>query len=685
MLLIDPTRPDAMYVGNYYLFARNIPSVNALYMKPTAADYLTFVDENLPALFGDIANKGIRDHVDYIVIAPADSFYISAPGLVNCACSAPVSRFAISTCYTLWYNTPYILGGNMNCVRPSRYFGQDNEAWGFDSNITWKNGVPSTASDAHQYFIGASLGYTGERGNSVAEILAMIDRSVAVDGTHPAGTFYYMQTGDVRSEVRDPYFPTVVADIANLGGSAEHLYAVLPDGRHDCLGVLTGWAAPNIDGTDMTLLPGSICDHLTSWAATFDIGSQTKMSRWIAKGASGTWGTVEEPCAMDGKFPHPRVYVYYYQGLSMGEAYMRSAAWLPFQGLLYGDPLTRPFAYLPQVTVPDAPAQPVSGIITLTPSAVTSHPTALIDRYRLLIDGATHGVVSAGAAFEVNTAALSDGWHDVRVLAYDNTIQRFTGRWIGSLVVNNHGRSATLAFPTTSGNLSTAFSFQISATGSGLVEERLIQNGRVVAVDENVPLGPTVHGLTLGAGPARVQAEALFEDGEAVRSAPLTLQIAYELGSPSGNPPRAYGFTKYVLPDEPFVVELPATFDNRDDTLTYTLLSSPAQSIMIGGTGPYRIMQPVPGATGEDTFTFQVSATAGESQIATVRLVYFSCIGDLNGDRVVSLSDLAQLLGHYGTTSGATYEDGDLDGDGDVDLSDLAELLGHYGMICHRP
>jgi hypothetical protein len=58
------------------------------------------------------------------------------------------------------------------------------------------------------------------------------------------------------------------------------------------------------------------------------------------------------------------------------------------------------------------------------------------------------------------------------------------------------------------------------------------------------------------------------------------------------------------------------------------------------------------------------------------------CPGDLDGDNDVDLADLAQLLGNYGMTSGATYEDGDLDGDGDVDLADLAELLGEYGTIC---
>ena len=57
------------------------------------------------------------------------------------------------------------------------------------------------------------------------------------------------------------------------------------------------------------------------------------------------------------------------------------------------------------------------------------------------------------------------------------------------------------------------------------------------------------------------------------------------------------------------------------------------------------------------------------------------CLGDLNGDRMVNLPDLAHLLGHYGIP-GANPEDGDLDGDGDVDLADLACLLGRYGALC---
>lgn len=58
------------------------------------------------------------------------------------------------------------------------------------------------------------------------------------------------------------------------------------------------------------------------------------------------------------------------------------------------------------------------------------------------------------------------------------------------------------------------------------------------------------------------------------------------------------------------------------------------------------------------------------------------CPGDINHDCTRNLSDLAQLLANYGTTTGAIYEDGDMDGDGDVELSDLAALLAVYGQPC---
>jgi hypothetical protein len=205
------------------------------------------------------------------------------------------------------------------------------------------------------------LGYTGSQGNSVAEILAMIDRSVAVDGTRPTGTFYFMNnTADGARNVRAAFFNIAVNGIVGRGGMATIINGVLPNGHTDCLGIMTGTSSFDLSGTGIVIQPGAFCDHLTSFAADFEQG-QTKVSAWIAGGASGSAGEVDEPCNYTGKFPHPRLHTFYFQGMSLGEAYLRSVQYVPFQGLLYGDPLTRPFAYIPAVTVPDAPTGPVSG------------------------------------------------------------------------------------------------------------------------------------------------------------------------------------------------------------------------------------------------------------------------------------------------------------------------------------
>lgn len=69
-------------------------------------------------------------------------------------------------------------------------------------------------------------------------------------------------------------------------------------------------------------------------------------------------------------------------------------------------------------------------------------------------------------------------------------------------------------------------------------------------------------------------------------------------------------------------------------------------------------------------------------EMASAAIEVNQCPADLDGNGSVDLTDLARLLSHYGTPSGAGHGDGDLDGDGDVDLTDLSTLLSQFGTTC---
>jgi hypothetical protein len=624
VLLVDPANPESLHVANHYRAARNLPPGNVLYLAPGAASYATQAAVNVEGFLGALANRRIEDHIDQVIVTSGGSFYVPASGLVSDGCF-PVNRFATPLAYTMARQSSRILASNLLSTDANGFYANGWTARAFDASQAWLAGVPSTDQSARRYFIGSMLGYTGANGNSRAEVLAMIDRSVAADGTAPMGTFYFMQTTDpARSGPRHGDYPEAVTRLASLGGIGAHLFAVLPSGASDALGVMTGWATPDILGTSFTLLPGSFADHLTSYAATFDDVSQTKMALWITKGASGTAGTVEEPCNYPAKFPSARLHVAYRSGLTLGEAWFRSLAGVPFQGLFTGDPLTRPFAEIPSVSVPDLPAGPVAGAVTIHPSASATAAGASIAGLELLIDGVRVDARPAGSAFTIQTSTLHEGWHELRVLATDSTLVANVGRFVGALEVDNTPFAVTLTPAATSGDLSDEFAFTLSASGATVSELRLLHNGRVVASSAGAFAVLGLFGQNFGAGPVLVQAEARAADGKLARSAPVTLTIADSSSAPTSTPPVAYSFSRRVLRDAPFLLELPARFDDPLASASHALLSLPSQATLLGGSGPWRVFRAASNALGTDTLTFQVTTPGGVSNVATVTLEYYA-------------------------------------------------------------
>ncbi len=622
VLIVDPSSSDSLWAANHYASARQIPACNVLYMDPGAVDFVSFEAQNIPALLGSLEGRGIGDHVDCIVVMPGTHYSLPAPGLVSDGC-VPVSRFGIAGAYSLAFDAGNVLGGVTQAYR-NRYWSGDGSVQGFDSETLWLNGQPTTSPSGKRYFISAMLGYTGERGNSMAEILAMVDRSVAVDGTFPSGTTYYMRTTDAaRSAPRHDFYVGVAASIVALGGNAVRLFADLPLGQYDCNGIMTGRANLDILGADMTLMPGSFADHLTSYAGHFDTASQTKMSEWIAKGASATSGAIQEPCNYAGKFPHARLHLYYQKGLPLGEAWLRSMEYVPFQNLLYGDPLTRPYTHIPSVDVPNAPTAPVSGTLFLNPVVATTAPGASIAKVELMVDGVIVRAGAAGTALPFQSAIFGDGWHELRVIATDDTDLHSSGSWVGSVEVNGAGRSATLTSSLMTGDQAQAFDLTLSATPAGLVEQRVLQSGRVIASTSSASATLRVYGVGLGAGPAKLQAEALFSDGMRVRSAPVTIDVTSSgLGSGTA-PPTAFSHSVSVPVDVVSVLELPAAFDDALSSAVFEVLSAPSMATLATPTGTaFLSLTPQAGALGSDSITWRVTTPSGISGSATLTIDY---------------------------------------------------------------
>ncbi|MBN2518096.1 MAG: hypothetical protein JXB14_04580, partial [Candidatus Altiarchaeota archaeon] len=717
LLIINPTVKESQYIGNYYKNARDIPDRNVVYMNPAAANYNEFADKNLDALFGMLYNREMGDHIDYIVIAPVTpnsaEYRIPDSGYVSTGCSVDTTSIAISSAYTGAFISDVIRAGVRTPGTENGYYSLPSlRMYAFDSSVYWGGGIPTDKKDPpRRYFIGALLGYTGTYANTVDELTAMIDRSVAVDGTRPEGTFYFIATNDIRN-VREYQFADAMAYIENAGGNAEKLQqsvtgSALPIGRHDVLGVMTGLASPGIINADMTLLPGSFGDHLTSYAGVLNGGGQEKLTNWIKKGASGSAGTVDEPCAYWQKFPTAPQHYYYYKGLSLGEAYMRGFGNFPFECLFYGDPLTRPFGYIPQMGV-SLPPNPVDGVIIIMPSATTDNPEATgISHHELFVDGILEGVVLDGDAFTLDTTTLADGFHDIRVVSYDNSPVMTPGRWVGQLQANNRGRDVSLTVSPSSGDLSSIFSASASAPGS--VEIRLLQNNRVVAASGSSPANFDISGLSLGGGPVKLVAEAEFADGTKALSQPVMVQVAYS-NPPVANantPPVAFSYSKYVLRNSSILIELPAS--DPDEAASYAILEGPSKGELVADAAalPVRLLRADENASGTDSVRFRAITSGGSSE-GVVTIVYnrtFTELCSVNADCVdsnpctydlckdggctnnnanldggvnIGLGDVIVVMGYWATTS----PEGDIDSNGNVGLSDIIAIIGLWANSC---
>jgi uncharacterized protein (TIGR03790 family) len=241
--------------------------------------------------------------------------------------------------YALAWTLPF----RVECMSVTAAF-----AFGFDPGSYCAEGCRTTKASPY-YNSRGNAPFTDHRvrpamllaGDNVESVKRLIDRGVRSDETWPEGHAYLLSTSDHSRNVRAESYQRARAAL----GAAYPIERVDGDaleGKPDVMFAFTGVA--RLSGIPSnSYLDGALADNLTSFGGYLIGTDQTNALEWLAAGATGSYGTVVEPCNFRGKFPDPPVVMaHYLSGETLIEAYWKSVL-MPGQGLFIGEPLARPF------------------------------------------------------------------------------------------------------------------------------------------------------------------------------------------------------------------------------------------------------------------------------------------------------------------------------------------------------
>jgi hypothetical protein len=137
-----------------------------------------------------------------------------------------------------------------------------------------------------------------------------------------------------------------------------------------------------------------------------------------------------------------------------------------------------------------------------------------------------------------------------------------------------------------------------------------------------------------------------------------------------------------VAPRPTIVVELPAKFDDGLANTTFTIVTPPGQGTTVGADAKgYRIMTAAANACGTDQFTFRVTTPSGQSNTATVKLIYGPgpvCPADMDNDGRATVNDFVTFQNTYAAGSLRA----DVDGSCNLNVNDFVTFMNIYAIGC---
>ena len=302
-VVINDQDPLSKRIGEYYQAQRHIPDANMIHIRFEPGS------SNLPRT----EFNRLKAEVDATTSPWIQAYALTwaAPYRVDC--------MSITTAFAIGFDVGFCAAG-CSGTKLSPYFNSNSTAPYSDYKIR-----PTMAIAAKDFNAAKKL----------------IDRGIASDGTFPKGVGYLVSTTDKARNVRASFYPEIIKYL----GRYINLRVIKADylvNRKNIMFYFTGSTYVQKLETNR-FLPGAIADHLTSTGGQLTDSGQMSSLRWLEAGATGSYGTVVEPCNFLTKFPHPGIVMEkYLRGETLIEAYWKSVM-MPGQGIFIGEPLASPY------------------------------------------------------------------------------------------------------------------------------------------------------------------------------------------------------------------------------------------------------------------------------------------------------------------------------------------------------
>ncbi len=545
LLVVNSSSWASLTVANEYVRLRQIPPNNLLYIDWDTGfeqiDVQHFRSDLLGRVLRTIDERLLSNQIDYVVYSSDFPFAINLEGDISG--KAPPKQLApLGSLNSLTYLWPLVMSKNQNVMslRNNQYMrsttdrAADPPVHGFHSWYGWGPDGQLLDAGGGRYLLSTVLAETSGRGNSVPETLEYLRRSVAADGTQPEGTIYFMQNDNERSKPRHGAFADAAAELQKLGVKAVVEQGTLPSARPDVQGAMIGASDFDWAASGSTILPGAICEHLTSLGGILhDTAGQTPLTEFLRFGAAGASGTVIEPFAIADKFPVAGVQVRYAEGCSLAEAFYQSV-FGPYQLLIVGDALCRPWANIPQVEAGQIEADAkLSGVVEIVPHAEFSQQiraggdrVGRVDRFELMIDGRRTLRVRPPGHFRLDTTELADGYHTLHLVAVEAGPIETQGRTIVPVWVDN--REHTIEFAATPADrVRWDQKLVLKANAPGMQAVAFFHNARLIGKLDQAEGQIEVDPRIFGSGPVTLRAVGLSRSGSSdfVHSRPIELRV----------------------------------------------------------------------------------------------------------------------------------------------------------------